>query len=253
MGLRFALRGDSLVAWHSYSGNTSAPFGNVVDNPVVATNTSSGVFGERVINMVPTSVTKGLLFPGYGNVCAASGAVGFSVLGRLVPTASTTASTGFGVFECGNSRNPYGYSYRCGINSTGKAYVQLADLAGNLTTYIGSTTISVTADTPFDIMYSWGGTTTSAILISVDGAQIESLTSTNTAGTGKVQGVLSNIVVGTISGGATAGKINLNELLVWDSAGSVTYAARTEFWNVPQYAGHAVSASGGFGGRFGRR
>ncbi len=250
MGLRFALRGTSLTAWHSYAGNVAGPFGNVVDNPVCLTNAAANIFGSTVINFVPTSVTKGLIFPGYGNVCASSNNGTFSVLARLVPTASTTASSGFGVFECGNSRNAYGFAYRCGINSTGKGYMQLADLAGNLTTYAGANNIAVTNDVPFDIMFTYSGlATTTALKISVDGVLLESLTSTNTV-TGRVQSMQPNIVIGSISGGPTATKMNLNELLVYDSLEAHEYVARTSFLSVPNYAGHRITPRGGFG-RFG--
>lgn len=247
MGLRFALRGTTTTAWHSFSGAVPAPFGNVVNDPVSLTNAAANIFGSTVINMVPTSVTKGLIFPGLGNVCDATNSGGFSVLARLVPTATTTASTGFGVFECACSRNPYGFAYRCGINSTGKAYMQLADLAGNLTLYTGANTIAVTVDVPFDIMYTWSGlATVGAIQISTDGVQLESLTSTNTCA-GRIQKAQSSIIVGSISGGPTATKINLNELLVWDSVGSITYTVRTDFWNVPTFDGLNPTYSGGFG------
>lgn len=249
MGLRFALRSTTLAAWHSYAGHTAAPFGNVVDNPALLTNAAADIFGSTVINMVPTSVTKGLIYPGLGNVCA-DGATQFSVLARLVPTATTTVSTGFGVFECASSRNPYGFSYRCGIASTGRAYVQIADLAGNLTTYTGANTIGVTVDVPFDIMFTFNGLPTQgAIQISKDGVQLESLTSTNTV-TGRVQKAQSSLVIGTITGGPTATKMNLNELLVWDTVETSVYAARTDFWNVPNFVGHIATSPGGFG-RFG--
>lgn len=237
MGLRFILRGTSLDAWFSYNGKTAAPFGNVVDDPAVTANANAGVFGGYVINMIPSSVTKGLIFPGRTNVCAASNNGTFSVLARIVPSTTANPFVGAGVIEAGCSRNPYGFAYRCGISAAGKAYIQLADLAGNLTTYTGATTIQSTVNVPFDIMFTWNGTAAAgAIKISKDGVEIESLTSTNTC-SGRITNAMANIITGTISAGANTTKYSLNELIVWDTVVAHEYSVRTDFWSQNTYDG----------------
>jgi hypothetical protein len=187
--------------------------------------------------MNPASVTKGLIFPGYTNVCAASNNGTFSVLARIVPTTTASPFLGYGVIEVGCSRNPYGFAYRCGINSTGKAYMQLADQAGNLTTYTGATTINSTINVPFDIMYTWNGTAAAnAIKISKDGVEIESLTSTNTC-SARTMRAMANLITGSISAGPTTTKAHLNELIVWDTVETHTYTVRTDFWSQAAFDG----------------
>lgn len=244
MGLRFILRGTSLDAHFSYAGKTAAPFGNIVDDPALVVNTSSGVFGTSVINMNPASVTKGLIFPGYTNVCAASNNGTFSVLCRIVPTTTASPFLGYGVIEVGCSRNPYGFAYRCGINSAGKCYVQLADQAGNLTTYTGTTVINSTTNVPFEVMFTWNGTAAAnAIKISKDGVEIESITSTNTCSS-RTMLAMSNLITGSISAGPTTTKAHLNELIVWDSVESHTYTARTDFWSQSAFDGASYTDPG---------
>lgn len=237
MALTFALRGTSLDAWYSNNGKTAAPFGNVVNDPALVVNTNTGVFGSSVIDMVPTSVTKGLIFPGITNVCGLTNNGQFSVICRIVPTVSASPFVGYGCIEVACSRNPYGFAYRCGISSLGKAYVQLSDLAGNLTTYTGTTVNNVTINVPVEFMFTFDGTATAgAILISKDGAALESLTSTNTCA-GRISRAMSNLITGSITAGPTTTKANLNELLVWDTKETYTYTARTDFWSVSTFDG----------------
>lgn len=244
MGIRFIVRGTSLDAWFSYNGKTSGPFGNIADDPAVTANANAGVFGSSVINLIPASVTKGLIYQGRLNVGAASNNGTFSVLSRIVPSQTLSPFTGAGIIEVGSSRNPYGFAYRCGINSSGKAYVQLADLAGNLTTYTGATTINSTANVPFDIMFTWNGTAAAnAIKISKDGVEIESITSTNTC-SGRIVNAMSNIIVGSISAGPTGTKHSLNELIVWDTVESHTYSVRTDFWSQATFDGQSYTDPG---------
>ncbi len=237
MALVFSLRSTSLNAWYSSSGPNSAPFANVVDDPALAVNVNAGVFGGSVINMVPASVTKGLIFPGFTNVCGLTNNGTFSVICRVVPTTTANPFLGYGCIEVACSRNPYGFSYRCGINSAGKAYLQLADLAGNLTTYTGATINAVTINVPTEFMFTFDGTATAgAILVSRDGAALESLTSTNTCAQ-RVCRAQANIITGSISAGPTSTRANLNELLIWDTKEAYTYSVRTDFWNVATFDG----------------
>lgn len=249
MGLRFALRGTSLNAWFSYGGATSAPYANVVDDPVVQSDAHSGVFGGKVINMTPTSVTKGLVFPGRLNVGAADNNGTFSVLCRILPTTTASPFAGYGAcgVQSGRDATPYGFGFNCGINSAGKAYVQIANLAGSLTTYVGSTIYNSTANVPTEFMWTWNGTAAAnAIKISQDGVEIESITSTNTC-SNRIVNACTSIATGSISNGPNSVHCHLNELLIWDTVQSHTYSARTDFWQVGAFDATAVANKGAIG------
>ncbi len=228
MGIRFIVRGTSKTAWYSNEGASSGDFANVADAVTVDANANTGVFGGSVINLIPSSVTKGLIYNGGLNVGATGNNGTFSVLARLVPSATASPFVGFGV-EIGCTRGAHGFGYRVGINSAGKAYMQIADVAGNVTTYTGATVNNVTINVPVEFMWTWNGTAAAnAIKVSKDGVEIESITSTNTC-TNRIVRTTNSICIGTITAGPTTIKCSLNELIIYDTVVNHVYSARTGF------------------------
>ncbi len=248
MSLRFALRGTSLNAWYSYGGRYSAPYGNIVDDPAVTANANAGVFGGSVINMITGSVTKGLIFPGGLNLGATNNNGSVSVLARIVPSTTVSPFAGFGCVQTGSVFGNHSHAYRCGITSAGHPYFQLHTLAGATTSYIGTSTINATINVPFDVMFTWDGTSSAnTIKFSKDGVELETMTSTNTCANRNVR-ANNSFVVGTITAGATPIAASLNELLIWDTVEAHTYTARTTFWDVPEFDGSKIPSKSGFNG-----
>jgi hypothetical protein len=110
----------------------------------------------------------------------------------------------------------------------------------------GTKVISTTANVPFDIMFAWGGEASAgAMKISIDGVEWETLSPAGAvATTNREIDKLTGIVIGSLNSGPTATKINLNELVVWDSLESHTYATRTGFFSATAFDGLLSSDPG---------
>lgn len=250
MSLRFYLKSTSLDAHHSYAGKLSSPFANVADNPAIVANANPGVFGGQVINMVPASVTKGLIFVGRENLGIVANTGGFSIRIRLVPTATASPFKGFGFIASGTIAGSHGFAYRVGMSTAGKFYIQTADLAGNVVTVVGTTVYNAVADVPFDAMMTWDGTSVAnAVKCSIDGVEFDTLTvAAPTACTNRKVLSLASMVTGTIPGGSVAADLraNINDLAIWDTQEPHVYTVRTDFDNIPFFDGQLnVSAGAG--------
>ena len=241
MSLRFALRGTSLNAWYSTAGSSPGFFSNLgnADYPALVANANAGVFGGSVIDMVPNSVTKGMNFIGRGNLGATNNNGSFAVLARLVPTLTQSPCTGYGVIECGNCFGLHGNGYRLGINATGNPFIQLADQAGNILTYTSAHVLNVVQNVPFDIMFTWDGTTNAGSLkVSIDGIEVDTFTpDAQVAVSNRDVQSLPTFGIGETVSSPIQTKLRLNELLIWDTQEAHVYAARTGFWPVASFDG----------------
>jgi hypothetical protein len=246
MALRFAVRGTQLNAWYGPGGVTSSPFSNLGYETVdVVANANPGVFGGYCLDMTPISVIKGLIWPGRANVCV-DGATSFSVLARIVPNATESPWTStYGIIEVGNMRGGYGYGFRVGTTNGGKVFMQVSDAAGNFSIVVGTTTLSTTANVPFDLMLTWDGTTTAgAVKVSKDGVEIDTMTAPLAlASPYRKQIYMREIISGSLNVTAFQ-NCQLNELLLWDSVENHVYAARTGFWSVASFDGTSYTDPG---------
>ena len=246
MSMRYQLRSTSLDAHFAMYGKYTYGYNNLglTDFPAIQNNAASGVFGGKVINMVPTSVVKGLSFPGNLNLGAVDNNGALSVRIRLVPTQTLSPFTGYGILATTGTIGLHGFGFRMGIGLTGLFYIQLADAAGNVTTFTGTNAVNSTVDVPFDAMITWSGALgTGVVKCSINGVEHDTINVTTPSGvacTNRKVLQLNASCTGVIPAGPTALKANLNDLTIWDTQENHVYTPRTDFDNIPAYDALAI-------------
>lgn len=237
MAVIFQVRGTSLTAYYA---RFAASYGLTGTGTAVAlvSDNSAGIFGGSYIDMNSPSVVRGIGYPGFTNT--PSGQT-FAILMRVIPRYTGNPASNNTYFCWGGITGSLVNSVEISHLTTGKLRLRYTNNAQ--TAFSVDTTISFApvSGTPVDLMLSWDGSTTAnAIKWSVDGVELE----TRTAGTALPtadQNLRTHISIGAGPTSAIS-DFELNELVIFDTAESHTYTARTDFYTATNFEGMASAA-----------
>lgn len=248
MAIMFAVRGDSMTARYSGGSNYAAKQGS----PSVVSD--AGSLGGNRIDLITSGNLKAIFFEARNNVFAGRT---FSVLCRIKSnyTGAPAASTGF--FNIGVPTT--GYCPTMGIHhhTTGtlRAHCQNEAFQTSLSE-ASHGSWSPTANTRYDLVWTWDGTTTaSASKIYVDASLLGSVTASFALSSSLVSEDWRDIVLGP-NCRVSNSNFSLEEFVLWNEiidptsvalvggTGSLNGASRTAFVDVASLNGSSYTDPG---------
>lgn len=238
MALIFQARGTQLDAYYSTFASNHGKTGTGTA-PAVQADGSAGIFGGSYLAMASSTVMRGLLYPGYSNT--PSGQT-FSIRIRIIPRASGNPAAIWSLCAWGGLSGNWLNGVDFMILTTG--VLRLRHMSNNqtLTNIDTVSTVTLTSGTPTDLMVAWDGTTSAnAVKFSQDGVQVGAITAGAVLPTADLN-MRQGISVGQSPASAVS-NYDLNELSIYDTAESHTYATRTTFDTATNSEGFVTAAN----------
>jgi hypothetical protein len=253
MAIVFGVRGDSLDARYSNGGKKGVPFGSVLPAPAVD---ASAIGGNSIQFFANTSI-KTVNWPGRFNT---PNGRAISILVRFRPSYSGTPAASRGIFSM-SSGGGRGLAIDIYHHSTGGEFrIHIRNESG--TSVLAGTSIgtwSPTANTWYDLVFTWDGTSTAnSAKMYIDAVAFGTLTPSAGNSVSFSNESYNDICLGT--GPLSVNVLNgdrVNELIIWDSvidptmnvtltsgAGLLNGAARTAFVDVASFDGNVYTSPG---------
>jgi hypothetical protein len=250
MAVTFALRGDSIDARYSSSGKSPYLIHRNGDTaPAPVADATSGVFGSSKISFSSgtTNEAKHLVYPARKNFSQTNK---FSILMRIVPefTSGAIGKEQPILFSGWPQVSSFGSYLSVYINTNSTILFTLSDRKNSATSggQFTSSAFSFTSGVPTDIMIVWDETSNPRLKFSQDGVEISTHGTTGDSfeDTWALWGEIHLGYVAGANDGAGQNLTAINELVIYDTAESHTYAARTGFVSTSVFDGSITSEPG---------